>query len=286
MKHQSLRRSIVLLNLIVIFFADTAYSQVSDTSKVAYRKPLFDFEPSKPTFEFVKEQKENSHRMLRYSLFTGYREGVDPIQGQFGVNFAVTDNKLNGTRRIYMYNLSVEEMFTKGLDRSSKVFFEVAHPEQYRYDSGQGSKLEWMRKYGHCFELVLPIGRTDKNEIIRAELSRILNLSWSYEKRLMNILILVRTSNRDKIKSKSQGEPRYDQQGYFNNITLDRIGDLLYKSDFPPFIDETNYKGPVDLDLRLSSVKNLNNFREALKKYDLDLREEKREIQMLVIKEL
>ena len=105
MKNQKPMRYIVLLTALIIFFKRATYSQVTDTSKVNYRKPLFDFEPSKPTFELLNEQKRNEHRMLRYSFLSGYREGVDPIQGQFGVNFAVTDDKSNGTRRIYMYNL-------------------------------------------------------------------------------------------------------------------------------------------------------------------------------------
>ena len=99
---------------------------------------------------------------------------------------------------------------------------------------------------------------------------------------------MVRTSDKDKIKSNGVGESTYDKTGHFNNISIadDRFGDYLYKAGMPPVVDETGYKDPVDMDLNISDWTNLGALRKALNHYDLDLKEEKREVVMFVITEL
>ncbi|MBB5637835.1 hypothetical protein HDF26_000836 [Pedobacter cryoconitis] len=278
-------RTILLTSFFLINVLATL-AQEPDTSHITYRKPLFDFNPLKPTFKLDKEQLINKKRFLRFSLLTGYREGVVPIKGL--TNFASTTDVISGIRILYMYNLSIQDMLTYGMYQSNRVVLEVKDPSHYHYDPTQGLERQWLRKNAYCFELALPIEKFNSNTIILDELSRIFGVECGLKKRLVNALVLVRTSEKDKIKSKGIGVDTYDKTGHFNNISIadDRFGDYLYKSGMPPVVDETDYKGPVDMDLNISDWTNLAEVRKALNRYDLDLKEEKREVLMFVITEL
>jgi hypothetical protein len=105
----------------------------------------------------------------------------------------------------------------------------------------------------------------------------------------MPCLVLVRTSDNDKLKSK--------QIAFVNNadafsLSINNSSIQLLVSQLnhylqhlnKPVVDETGYKGNVDinLDAKLSSVDDL---RKALKVYDLDLIEKKQDIEVLVIRD-
>jgi hypothetical protein len=274
-------KPIILFSLIFLIFALSSSAQQQDT--ISYRKPLFDFDPIKPTFKLTGEQLSNKNRFLRFSTLSGYREGVEPVMGF--VNFASTNDKQTGTRRLYMYNLSIQDMLTYGFFKSNRVILEVKNPSKYRYDPSQGSKDNWLRENGHCFELVLPIG-TIKEDMLINELSRVFGVKCGLQKRLVDALVLTRTSKIDKIKSLEKGEGRYDEHGYFNNVTLDRLTSALYEAGLPPMVDETGYTNPVDLNLNLKSFNDLAELKRELLRYDLKLREEKREVEMFVITEI
>jgi len=275
-------KSIVLSTVIFSLSIISVFAQKQDT--ISYRKPLFDFDPIKPTFKLTGEQISNKNRFLRFSIVSGYREGVEPIRGF--VNFAATEDKATGTRRLYMYNLSIEDMLTYGFFKSNRVILEVKNPSKYRYDPSQGSKDKWLRENGRCFELVLPIGITLREEFLIDELSRVFGVKCGLQKRLVNALVLTRTSKLDKIKSLEKGVGSYDEHGYFNNVTLDRLASAIYEAGLPPMVDETGYKNPVDLNLNLKSLNDLAGLKRELHRYDLDLKEEKREVEMFVITEI
>ncbi|MGY0036938.1 hypothetical protein [Pedobacter sp. NJ-S-72] len=270
--------------MIVLIDICSASAQDIDTMSISYRNPLFDFNPRKPVFKFNPEQGRNTSRLLRFSVVTGYRQGVQSIRGL--MNFSNSIDTSNGTNRYYAYNLSLEDIFTHGFYKPNKVILEVKNPSHYLYDPSQGSKEEWMRKNAYCFEFLIPMGSIDSFDIINKELSRVFGVEFGLKKRIVNALVLVRTSNSDKIKSLGKGERKYTNQGYINNFTLDRLGSILYDAGFAPMVDETGYAGPVDLDLRIDSLTDLITLRKSLQHYDLDLKEEKREVEMFVITEI
>ncbi|MNR56139.1 hypothetical protein D3C85_1766580 [compost metagenome] len=61
-----------------------------------------------------------------------------------------------------------------------------------------------------------------------------------------------------------------------------------YHQNILPFSDETNYQGLIDVNLAVNvkSAADIPSLRAALKRYDLDIKEEMREIEMFVITEL
>ena len=165
------------------------------------KNPLFDFDKEKPMFSFTSEQFANQNRFLRYYSLTGYREGVEPIVGQMNTAFGVTTDNTSGTRRIYYYNVSLEELLTHFHDFdkppfNTTIILEVKDPSKYHYLPEYGPKIDWMRKNAVCFELMIPEGTLKGSErlpngtvqkgTIDRILSEVLNLNFGYEKRQIN----------------------------------------------------------------------------------------------------
>lgn len=263
-----------------------------DTVITARTASLSQFNYEKPLFSFKEEQLENRNRLLRYSALTGYREGVLPLKGQFNVNFAGYNDEVTGTRRIYMYNLSVEELLTHGLKRKSRVLLDVKDPSRYRYDPEKdtlyGSETEWLRKNGYCFEMLLPIGALKGMETIDNAVKRRFGLSTVTEEREVNTLTLVRTSVAEKYKPVAAGSAVMDaSKGLYRNVGFAWLGESLEQYGLQPFFNATGYAGLADLDLgiNMQGRVNLEELRKALLRYDLDLKTEKHKVLMFVISE-
>lgn len=280
----NIKQIILLAGSFLQLGISSSSAQNMDTTAVSYRRPLFGFNPLKSSFKLDQEQKINKHYFLRMSILTGYREGVESIQG-LG-NFRTNEDKENATKRFYMYNLSIQDMLTHGFYNSSRIVLEVKDPSRYRYDPSQGSEYEWLRKNGHCFEFILPSGAVQGVKTLEKELCRIFGVEIGLKKRMVNTLVLVRTSKIDKIRSTQIGEPNDDGSGNFRNVPIDHLSSPLYLAGLPPMVDETGYKDHVDLDLKITSWKDLPALRKELQRYDLDLKEEKREFEMFVITEI
>lgn len=139
-----------------------------------------------PFFKLENEQLANDHKHLSYSVLTGYREGLTSVKGPFNTNFKGFSDQKAGTRRIYMVNLSIQDLLTHGMINSDRVILEVKDPSKYRYDPGYGSETEWLRKYGYCYELLLPLGQLKGVQFINDELSRLFKLKCSFQKRLVD----------------------------------------------------------------------------------------------------
>jgi len=268
--------------LLFFLFGIRAYGQ-DDTTKVKYLKPLFDFNKLNSLFIFEGEQKYNQNKFLRYYALTGYREGVDPTYGEYGFTFdAYTDTLLN-TRRLFMYNLSLVEMFTHGLINDDRVILEVKDPSKYRFISQYGDKEEWIRKNTYCFEYMLPNGIINIRKLDEA-LQYIFNVKFRKELRSVMALVLVKTSELEKFKSLNVGKPSYDGKGLFNNTSFDALRVAIGYTGMP-FIDETGYKGRVDLKLNIATFKDIESLQYELKRYDLNLKKEIRKVNVFVISE-
>lgn len=272
--------------LLAISFLTVGVSRSQNVDSVRYIKPLFDFSYSKLPFKLTEIQAVNETRLLRFTLLTGYREGIQPVNGF--TNYAAYYDVNAGTIRFYMFNSTIEEMLTHGYYAQNKIILEVKDPSKYRYDSSQGSKLDWMRKNAYCLEFLIPFGLSKNAIEFEEEITRLFHVKGQLENRMVNALILVRTSKKDKIRSKGKGGSISDNHGYLNNVSLteEPFSQFLDLANMPPLIDETGYTYPVDMDLKIASWSNLSELKKAFKKYDLDLKLEKREIKMFVIKDI
>ncbi len=269
----------IFYSLLLGLLASSAVAQnpVIDTG---YRKPLFDFDHTKPPFVLTAEQKENSTRKLRFSMLTGYREGVEKISGL--LNFTRFDDKESHTARIMMFNLSIQDMLGHGFYNRNRVVLEVNDPSKFAYHPKYGNEKDWMRKNAYCFEWLSPITTTRMLDSLIAKKFNV--RSWR-EKRRLDVLVLVRTSNVDKVKSMG-GSGTWNINGKLDNYPLgDGVSWILYANQFPHMIDETGYRENVNMDLWITPGTDLQTLRKKLQQYDLDLKEEKREVTVMIIRE-
>lgn len=257
----------------------------SDTSRI---QTLPTFNKQQTVFDLKDEQLTNENQFLRFYALSGYREGISPIKGSFGSNFFTQIDKINGTHQIKMFNLSIQDMLTHGLRKSSRVILEVKDPSRYRYVPQYGSEKDWLRKNAYCFEMLMPLGVVESLSKIDDQLCNLFKVKCRTEKRLVKTLVLVRTSDHLKFKTAGGDVIRDNENGIYQNTPMSALGDSWYQYGTLPFKDETNYRAPVDisLNLKVKSMEDLPSFRKALKKYDLDVKEEIREMEMFVITEL
>jgi len=256
----------------------------SDTSKFSYIQPLFDFDPLRPLFTLRNEQSYNQSHFLRFYALTGYREGIETNSPLFGINFDGINDSTSNTRRLYMYNLSIEEMLTHGMVPRDHVVLEVKDPSKYRYLTKYGSKENWMRKNAHCFEFLMPIG-TLSVPLLDEVLCLALHVKIARETRKIKTFVLGRSSKKEKFKAKENYNGFFDGKGKFKNVTFSAFKNVL-KSDSIPFLDDTGYLGKIDLDLHINDWNDIKKVNQQLLKYDLTLTEQMRDMEMFIITEL
>jgi len=147
-----------------------------------------------------------------------------------------------------------------------------------------------MQKNAYCYRLSLPLAKKPELfSIMQQDILRFFNYDISIEKRKKLCWVLVRTSNVDKLKSagfvKRKTNPALDSI-ILNHSTLDVfVASLNNMNNLPmPFINETGYTGNVNLQLGAWYTE-VDKLRSELHRYDLDLIQEEREIDMLVIRD-
>lgn len=271
--------------IAAVFVLFSVKGMAQKDSVFIYQKPLFDFDYNKPVFKLQDAQSINKNSMLRFVSVSGYREGVSAVAGAFGLNFKSYTDTVSGILQISFYNSSIADIVGHGLVPRHEIYLEVKDPSKYLYDPKYGDKESWMRKNAYCYELALPQGTIKDVSTLDKFLSHDFGVTFGAAKRMVKALILVRTSGVDKLKSAEKGEGKYDMQGHFNNIPIDRLSHPLKEAGLPPMVDETGYTGNVDLDLKISSWTDLEALRRELARYDLDLKDGMRELEVFVITE-
>lgn len=138
------------------------------------------------------------------------------------------------------------------------------------------------------YELIVPKQYSDSLYFyMLADLNRYLNVSLKLKKVQTNCLVLLRTSQQDKIKSKgNSAEFNYSEKEEtlrISNIPIAKLISVL--NDVPnsplPIIDETGVKENIDIVLK--GINNLKDLKESLKNYDLNIIQQERELLMYII---
>lgn len=232
-----------------------------------------------------------SDQVLFQSLLTNYAAGVKS-------RFDLIRDAEGRVTRVTMANAWIQLMFALAWSDETRYFsrnrivLEVKEPGLVTSNNKQGSEFkEWLRDHAWSYELIVPPHLSGKVfEIMRGDMVRLFpQYTASVEKRPIPCLVLVRTSDNDKLKS--------NQVAFVNNadaysLSINNSNIQLLASQLnhylqhlnKPVVDGTGYTGKVDinLDAKLSSVEDL---RRALKAYDLDLIEKEHEIEVLVIRD-
>jgi thiol-disulfide isomerase/thioredoxin len=189
-------------------------------------------------------------------------------------------------------------------DRPGRLILEVK--DNFKYVAGSKTdkrRNEWLNNYCYNYQLFWPESKRNQfYEVMQIDLERFFNLEAKVELRKVKCLVLVRTSGKDKLKTKG-GLPKnnFFQSGIRDTITqgvrmmnnqpfekfssrLERIVEFNFSR---PFIDGSGYKGNIDfkIDGEILDKINLVSLKKELNKYDLDLIEKECPLRVLVIKE-
>lgn len=271
-------RAILLSKFILLCAIANAQVQ-PETKPLAYKPPMSEYTPDKPSFDLTEQFKHNENGMLRYYLLSGYKEGVKPIQMKLILDTATH------TQRVVMVNLSIEEMLTRDKIGKNLVFLDVKDPSKYRYNTSYGSQIEWMRKNAHSFELMMPDQMKNPAVLADTLLHSLFNVKTRQEERVVRALVLKRTSAKDKIKATGGGQLIDNQNGHYANVHLSEFTNALENEGTSPVIDETNYNGLININLGITDWRDLSVIRKALKKYHLELVEEDRNLNVFILSE-
>jgi thiol-disulfide isomerase/thioredoxin len=189
------------------------------------------------------------------------------------------------------------------LYRPGRLVLDV--PDTLRYiNPYRGEKsVQWADKNVYHYELCLPDNFTGNCfELMKQDLDRYFHLKTKIEKRQVQVLALIRTSTKDKLKT--TGQPSFDDfksattkffidtkkrrliNKPFSSLTGNLQGYLEYQFNIP-FWDATGYEGNIDIAFPGSALDNFSipAFKKALQKYDLDLVWKPREMDILMISE-
>jgi thiol-disulfide isomerase/thioredoxin len=156
-----------------------------------------------------------------------------------------------------------------------------------------GDMLRWAEKNTYCYELVLPKAMESmKYEIMLNELKRFFpQYKVEIEKQEIEVLALIRLDSIDRLRSKG-GEAKnefsgvhFELKNHYIHMLVSQLS-LKYLQNYPlPVMNDTGYKEKVDLmaDADLSNVDSLNR---ALRNYGLLLKPTKKQINILVFRDI
>jgi thiol-disulfide isomerase/thioredoxin len=190
------------------------------------------------------------------------------------------------------------------LDRPGRVILEVK--DQFQYVQPKGAKEnweEWINNYAYNYHLYLPESKKEKFlEFMREDLNRFFDLEAGIERRKVKCLVLVRSGQTDKLKTKG-GKPadNFFQSDVkdtiiptirlMNNIPFKKFAsrlETIAEYNFSmPFINGANYGGNIDFEIQTNVLDKItrSSLQMVLQKYGLALVEKLCPLDVLVIRE-
>lgn len=256
-----------------------------ETPKNVYLETAFDSRWS--------SQVAFSSYLVRYN----YAEGMH-LDGP-GKGRGVTD----GGTTIYLYQRAYDELTNHKyqLFRTGRTVVEVKDPSGY-FDTKHGDEsITWREKHSFWYQLSVPTDYpVNVYELMKEDLDRYFRLNSRIEERMVNCLVLLRTSDKDKLKTK--GGKEFDDfyivekrniptgpERYVSNVPFVRFADqvqaLVENKLHKPFVDSTGYFGNIDfsIDGNVLDDIDLARLKKALQRYDLDLVEKTCPMNVLVL---
>lgn len=180
--------------------------------------------------------------------------------------------------------------------KDSTKYFEPENLNDY-------DKQVWLRDNIYWYQSCVPNGKPyNLYELMKEDVNRAFHLKAGIEKRAVKCLVLIRTSNINKIKTlghkpldsffhadgigKDYGPTRSLINQPFSKFSK-RLTGLIEHGLRQPFIDQTGYTGNIDIQFKADVLDGvvLAKLRNALKIYDLDLVEKDVDLTVLSLKE-
>lgn len=234
--------------------------------------------------------RQKNIQLLNYSFFA---KGPIPDIGSGGTFRTTPSGIINGRQFTNlplwdMYYAIGFELFRQQSQESftgKRMFIEVKEPQKLMLQQKADGSNDTSNLYN--YEFIIPESKADAlYQYMLEDINRYSGYTVTLEKKPVQCLVLVRTSQKDKLASKG-GEKRSTfprTPSILRNAPLRNMINML-NGEIPIkeiFVDETGYTGNIDLEV--SGIKDIPTLRKELQKYDLDLIPAERNLLMMVIK--
>lgn len=188
-------------------------------------------------------------------------------------------------------------------NRPGRVVLEVNDSIKYIRPKNGVGLTKWLESYSYNYQILIPERKTSEMfKIMLSDLDRYFELKVSVERRNISSLVLVRTSEFNKLRTKGSETKKnftwadertthFDLDRGFTNYDY-----TLFKKEFrnyvefisgKPFVDATGFNEKIDISFPGSALDShdLSQIRKQLKKFDLALVEANWPLDVLIIRE-
>jgi thiol-disulfide isomerase/thioredoxin len=234
-----------------------------------------DLDPKKPLF--LSDDYPADNQLLRYSIlsqgwYSGLPSGNDlRKRGSKIIGHASTNLPL-----LWIYTSAAIHIFRNLGERYSEKrrIINVKDVSQISlHDQGLLTEEEMKKVYN--YDIIVPEDGADSLYYYMLEdLNRYTNYRGSIEKANTRCLLLVRTDSIDRIKTKGglSSNTLFDKPPFaITNYPVANMVNRLNSEEsiLLPVIDETRYRGNIDI--QLSASADINTLKQELRRYGLDL---------------
>lgn len=228
------------------------------------------------TFKGIKQPS-----FIKYASLSGNIEGVQPRQGAHR-------DTLNGLIRNYAVNTPIIRMYASLLKIPwlidffpTQLVFEVDDTSRYYIEGSQEDQIRWLEENAYCYEIVFPdtLTKSGQTSFVVEQLNLFFGIEVSYKKEIKECRVLKQGSHptnkgTDSYHGKTENTISLDEFIYFMNL---EIGQL-------PLINDLEEEGE-SIVFNRDCMSDKNVLDAELTKQGLILETEKREIDVLIIKE-
>lgn len=226
-----------------------------------------------------------------YSVFTGYQPGLSSLLtreplGDTGLVrlTAINVGLVHLCRMAYAYNGE--------LSAHNRTLLEVKNKNALVWNEQPDSLQAWMQQHTWCYELILPSGLNNTlQKSMQFDLDRLFPAyTCGIETRKVKCLVLTATE-KAKALITTAGNARYERTAYSMHMEhgfltgFTNLLSVIYLQNLTtPVINGTGITLPVNLDIE-ANLSDVASLRKALQPLGLDLTEQERDIEMIVIKD-
>jgi thiol-disulfide isomerase/thioredoxin len=278
-----------------------------NTIKAVQKNDILEADISKPLFlDGLGNVKLNPVNLNYSSILTSFIKGISSSTSAPLTFSNVSKIRCTNVTIAQLYRVALatkaEEYYPKDLN------FYLARPSRTLWEAKDSTLYEWIGRPNinwksvpdslKFFTYELIMARSDSNKLnqymlqdLNRYFGRHYNIEGGIEKRVIKCWTLIRTDSVKLIASTgAKSKINIDKDAKYIKIINAKLDDFMFwwltfsQSKSPiPIINETNYKETIDMDLDVDP-KDFDAVNKAIKKYGLEFKLVKRELDMIVIK--
>lgn len=252
-----------------------------------------------------------SAQLPYYSLFTkriDYGMGGNNTNSKWKDSLSIGIKVINQSM-LELYKIAYRAAYAKNTGMflgDNNIVLKVDSPRQYLMPAGFSKYFNWANNYTFCYGIKLSSSNSEQDalQFMQQDIDRFFHFTSKIQTAKVKCLVLKRIGTQDKLRSRAKAAnctlTANTKTGIYDQVLKkENVGMLIevlsssyfrFYSPFTPMVDETNYKGFIDINFPSASGDfnpqekiPFESLRKALNKYGLDLVWEYRARTMLVL---